>query len=82
MFNIKYLLVDELLGQGNVPFASIFQQEHSWCDFGVMGNRPLFNPPHPSDFMKDLEDVHMEGLSIENAYDQNGLKERRNETCK
>ncbi len=46
-----------------------------------MGNRPLFNPPHPNDFMKDLEDVHMEGLSIENAYDQNGLKERRNETC-
>jgi hypothetical protein len=30
--------------------------------------------------MKDFEDVHMEGLSIENAYDQNGLKEKRNET--
>jgi hypothetical protein len=45
-----------------------------------MGIRPLFNPPHPSDFMKDFEDVHMEGLSIENAYDQNGLKEKRNET--
>ncbi len=38
LFNIKYLLVDELLGQSNVPFASTFQQEHLWCDFGVHGH--------------------------------------------
>jgi hypothetical protein len=33
-----------------------------------MGNKPIFNPPHVGDLMKDLEDVH-KNLNIKNAFD-------------
>ncbi len=41
-----------------------------------MGNKPIFNPPHVGDLMKDLEDVH-KNLNIKNAFDHKNYWEKK-----
>jgi len=41
-----------------------------------MGNKPIFNPPHVGDLMKDSKDVH-KNLNIKNAFDHKKTIERK-----